>query len=110
MKLKDWNLENVKPYYQVGAVLPASDYCGWSVIVDVSETGWVEVLTDFGNFLKLGKVETLFEENLTPTNISNFTGFVLECGEVEYIAERFARQKENILHAEVVLKEMGLLQ
>lgn len=110
MKLKDWNLDNVKPYYQVGAVLPASDYCGWSVIVNVSETGWVEVLTDFGNFLKLGKVESLFEENLIPTNISNFTGLVLECGEVEYIAERFTRQKENILQAEITLKNMGLLQ
>ena len=110
MNLKDWNLENVKPYYQVGAVLPASDYCGWSVIVNVSETGWVEVLTDFGNFLKLGKVESLFEENLIPTNISNIAGFVIECGEDEDITERFTRQKENILHAEVVLKKMGLLR
>ena len=91
MNLKDWNLENVKPYYQVGAVLPANNYCGWSVIVNVSETG-VEVLTDFGNFLKLGTVKSLFEENLIPTNISNFAGFVLECGEVEDITERFTRQ------------------
>ena len=109
MNLKDWNLENVKPYYVVGAILPANKACGWSVIVSVTESGWVEVLTDFGNFIKLGTVDTLFDEGVIPTNISNFTGFVLECGEVENLAERFARHKENILQAETTLKNMGLL-
>ena len=36
MNLKDWNLENVKPYYVVGAILPANKACGWSVIVSVN--------------------------------------------------------------------------
>ena len=109
MNLKDWNLENVKPYYVVGAILPANKACGWSVIVSVTESGWVEVLTDFGNFIKLGTVDTLFDEGVIPTNISYFTGFVLECGEVENLAERFARHKENILQAEMTLKNMGLI-
>ena len=109
MNLKDWNLENVKPYYVVGAILPANKACGWSVIVSVTESGWVEVLTDFGNFIKLGTVDTLFDEGIIPTNISNFTGFVLECGEVENLAERFSRHKENILQAEMTLKNMGLI-
>ena len=109
MNLKDWNLENVKPYYVVGAILPANKACGWSVIVSVTESGWVEVLTDFGNFIKLGTVDTLFDEGIIPTNISNFTGFVLECGEVENLAERFSRHKENILQAEITLKNMGLI-
>ena len=109
MNLKDWNLENVKPYYVVGAILPANKACGWSVIVSVTESGWVEVLTDFGNFIKIGTVDTLFDEGIIPTNISNFTGFVLECGEVENLAERFSRHKENILQAETTLKNMGLL-
>lgn len=109
MNLKDWNLENVKPYYVVGAILPANKACGWSVIASVTESGWVEVLTDFGNFIKLGTVDTLFDEGIIPTNISNFTGFVLECGEVENLAERFSRHKENILQAEMTLKNMGLI-
>ena len=109
MNLKDWNLENVKPYYVVGAIIPANKACGWSVIVSVTESGWVEVLTDFGNFIKLGTVDTLFDAGVIPTNISYFTGFVLECGEVENLAERFARHKENILQAEMTLKNMGLL-
>ena len=109
MNLKDWNLENVKPYYVVGAILPANKACGWSVIVSVTVSGWVEVLTDFGNFIKLGTVDTLFDEGIIPTNISNFTGFVLECGEVENLAERFSRHKENVLQAEMTLKNMGLI-
>lgn len=109
MNLKDWNLENVKPYYVVGAVLPANEACGWSVIVSVTASGWVEVLTDFGNFIKIGRVDTMFDENIVPTSISYFTGFVLECSEVENLAERFARHKENILQAETTLKNMGLL-
>ena len=109
MNLKDWNLENVKPYYVVGAILPANEACGWSVIVSVTESGWVEVLTDFGNFIKIGTVDTLFDEGVIPANISNFTGFVLECGEVENLAERFYRHKENILQAEMTLKNMGLI-
>ena len=109
MNLKDWNLENVKPYYVVGAILPANEDCGWSVIVSVTESDWVEVLTDFGNFIKLGTVDTLFDGGIIPTNISNFTGFVLECGEVENLAERFSRHKENILQAEITLKNMGLI-
>ena len=109
MKLKDWKLDNVKPYYKVGAVLPANDMCGWSVIVSVTEEGLVDVLTDFGNFIKMGTIESLFEECVVPTNVSYFEGFVLECAEIENIQERFERHKENILQAEVVLKEMGLL-
>ena len=109
MNLKDWNLENVKPYYVVGAILPANKACGWSVIVSVTESGWVEVLTDFGNFIKLGTVDTLFDEGVIPANISNFTGFVLECGEVENLAERFSRHKENILQAEKELKARGII-
>ena len=109
MNLKDWNLENVKPYYVVGAILPTNKACGWSVIASVTESGWVEVLTDFGNFIKLGTVDTLFDEGVIPANISNFTGFVLECGEVENLAERFARHKENVLLAEMTLKNMGLI-
>ena len=109
MNLKDWNLENVKPYYVVGAILPANEACGWSVITSVTDSGWVEVLTDFGNFIKLGTVDTLFDEGVIPTNISNFTGFVLECGEVENLAERFSRHKENILQAEITLKNVGLI-
>ena len=109
MNLKDLNLENVIPYYVVGAILPTNKACGWSVIASVTESGWVEVLTDFGNFIKLGTVDTLFDEGVIPTNISNFTGFVLECGEVENLAERFSRHKENILQAEMTLKNMGLI-
>ena len=109
MNLKDWNLENVKPYYVVGAILPANKACGWSVIASVTESGWVEVLTDFGNFIKLGTVDTLFDEGIIPSNISNFTGFVLECGEVENLAERFSRHKENILQAEKELKVRGII-
>lgn len=109
MNLKDWNLENVKPYYVVGAVLPVNEACGWSAIVSVTESGWVEVLTDFGNFIKLGTVDTLFDEGVIPTSISNFTGFVLECGEVENLAERFSRHKENILQAEKELKARGII-
>ena len=109
MNLKDWNLENVKPYYVVGAVLPANEACGWSVITSVTDSGWVEVLTDFGNFIKMGTIETLFEEKVIPTNISYFSGFVLECGEVENLAERFTRHKENILQAEKELKARGII-
>ena len=109
MNLKDWNLENVKPYYQVGAVLPANNCCGWSVIVSISPKGWVEVLTDFGNFIKMGTVDTLFDEGIIPTNISYFAGFVLECGEVENISERFERHKLNLVEAEIKLKQIGLL-
>ena len=109
MNLKDWNLENVKPYYVVGTSLPANKACGWSVIVSVTESGWVEVLTDFGNFIKLGTVDTLFDEGVIPINISNFTGFVLECGEVENLAERFSRHKENILQAEKELEARGII-
>lgn len=109
MNLKDWNLENVKPYYVVGAILPANKACGWSVIASVTESGWVEVLTDFGNFIKIGTVDTLFDEGVIPANISNFTGFVLECGEVENLAERFSRHKENILQAEKELKARGII-
>ena len=109
MNLKDWNLENVKPYYVVGAVLPANEACGWSVTTSVTDSGWVEVLTDFGNFIKLGTVDTLFEEKVIPTNISYFKGSVLEYGEVESLSERFARHKENILQAEKVLKAKGII-
>ena len=94
MNLKDWNLENVKPYYVVGAVLPANEACGWSVITSVTDSGLVEVLTEFGNFIKLGTVDTLFEEKVIPTNISCFAGFVLE---------------RNILQAEKELKARGII-
>lgn len=107
--LKRWTFENVKPYYTVGAVLRASQYCGWSVIISVKDSGWVEVLTDFGNILNIGKLETLYEDGVYPTTIQNFGGMILECGEVESLSERFTRHKENILQAEVVLKGRGLL-
>ena len=109
MEFKQWTLENVKPYYQVGAVLPSNRACGWSVIVSVSKTGWVEVLTDFGNFINLGTVETLYNEDVFPTTIDNFAGMILECGEVENLSERFSRHKENILKAEKILKKMGVI-
>ena len=106
---KDWSFKNVKPYYVVGAVLPSNLYCGWSVITSVKDSGWVEVLTDFGNILNIGKIETLYEEGIYPTTIQNFSGMILECGEVESLSERFTRHKENILQAEVILKGRGLL-
>lgn len=109
MILKDWNLENVKPYYVVGAVLPANEACGWSVITSVKDSGWVEVLTDFGNILNIGKVETLYEDGVYPTTIQNFSGMILECGEVESVSERFTRHKENILQAEKELKVRGII-
>lgn len=106
---KDWNFKNVKPYYVVGAVLPSNLYCGWSVIISVKDSGWVEVLTDFGNILNIGKIETLYEEGIYPTTIENFAGMILECRKVESLSERFKQHKENILQAEVILKERGLL-
>ena len=106
---KEWNFKNVKPYYTVGAVLPSNLYCGWSIIISVKDSGWVEVLTDFGNILNIGKIETLYEEGIYPTTIQNFAGMILECGYVEDVSERFKRHKENILKAEVILKKRGLL-
>ena len=109
VNFKEWNFKNVKPYYVVGAVLPANLYCGWSIIISVKDSGWVEVLTDFGNILNIGKIESLYEEGIYPTTIQNFADMILECGEVESVSERFKRHKENILQAEVILKERGLL-
>ena len=106
---KEWNFKNVKPYYVIGAVLPSNRACGWSVIISVKDSGWVEVLTDFGNILNIGKVESLYEEDIYPTTIQNFSGMILECGEVENLSERFTRHKENIVQAEVILKGRGLL-
>lgn len=107
---KEWNFKNVKPYYTVGAVLRPSQCCGWCVIISVKDSGWVEVLTDFGNILNVGKVKTLYEKGIYPTTIENFAGIISECGEVENVSERFKQHKENILKAEVILKKRGLLQ
>ena len=108
VEFKEWNFKNVKPYYTVGAVLRANQYCGYSVIISVKDSG-VEVLTDFGNIINIGKVETLYEKGIYPTTIQNFAGMILECGEVENVSERFKQHKENILKAEVILKKRGLL-